>query len=265
MRALFASLVVLLLGLLAWWGLSDRTGAPRPEDRRSIDAPTPAPAPSAAPAGPRNPTGLAAMPRAPRVSVEELLAQGKVGNGSLLVTLAPATGMGEPQGVRVDVESIDVPAPAHPLAVPQDDGTYLFERLPIGRWRVRAHVSGALDASAVVTVAPGALAEATIPLLPGAEAAWKVTISGEGAPETVRVVLLDGRGRPVEATYRTAFTTLHAAPGKVPELPLEGRVIGLAPGAYRFKASIGDGDADEKPFDVRVGEVPVVTLSLVKR
>lgn len=265
MRALFASLVVLLLGLLAWWGLADRTNAPHPEDRRSADAGEAGPVPMPAPAEPRDPSRLAARPRAPRVSVEELLAQGKVGNGSLLVTLAPAAGMGEPQGVRPDVEPLDIPAAAHPLAVPQDDGTYLFERLPIGRWRVRAYVSGALDAAVVVKVAPGALTEVTVPLAPGGEAAWKVTITGEAPPETARIVLLDGRGVPMEATYRTAFTTLHAAPGKVPELPLEGRVIGLPPGTYRIRASLGDGDTDEQPFEVRAGEAPVVSLRLVKR
>ncbi len=266
MRALLAFVLLAVLGLVAWWGLSDRAKVPpRPEDRRSVDTGSGAPAPIEA--GPRNPSGLAPMPRPARVSVAELLAQGKVGNGSLLVALAPAAGMDAPKGVRVDVEALDIPAAIHPLALPQDDGAWLFERVPIGRWRVRAYVTGALDATALVTVAPGALAEVTIPLVPGADAAWKVTVAGDEPPEVVHVALLDGRGVPIEATYQTAYTTLHAAAGKVPVLPLEGRVVGLSPGSYRLRAWLpgSEGDADEKPVTVRAGEHPVVELRLVKR
>jgi len=264
MRALPALLFAVVLGLVAWWGLSDRAKTPpRPEDRRSADVGSGAPAPVVG--GPRNPSGLAPMPRAARVSVAELLAQGKVGNGSLLVTLVPGASMGEPKGVRVDLEALDIPAAAHPLALPQEDGTWLFQRLPIGTWRVRAHVTGALAATSDVTVAPGEMAEVTLPIAPGAEAAWKVTVVGESPPDTVRIVLLDGRGTPIEATYQTAYTILHAAPRKVPVLPLEGRVVGLAPGSYRLRASIADGDADEKAFEVRTGDSPVVELRLVQR
>lgn len=264
MRALPALLVIVVLGLVAWWGLSDRAKVPpRPEDRRSVDAGSGAPAPIAG--GPRNPSGLAPMPRAARVSVEELIAQGKMGNGSLLVTLAPAAGMGEPKGVRVDVEAMGVPAAAHPLALPQDDGTWLFERLPIGRWRVRAYVTGALTATSEVLVGPGEMAEVTIPLAPGAEAAWKVTVLGTEPPDTVRIALLDGRGVAIPGTYQTAATILHAAPGKVPVLPLEGRVVGLAPGAYRLRASLAEGDVEEKAFEARTGEVTLVELRLVRK
>ncbi len=257
-------LLVAVVGLVAWVTLSGGGKTPLPEDRRSGD-PDPGVPVAPRPAETGGSARLAPRPRAPRVSVEELLAQGKVGNGSLLVILAPAEGMAEPKGVRIDVEALDIPAAAHPLALPQDDGTWLFERLPIGKWRVRAHVTGALAATSQVTVSPGALSETTIALAPGVEAAWRVTVLGDSPPESVRISLLDGRGVPIAATYQTPFTTIHAAPGKVPVLPLEGRVIGLAPGLYRLRASISAGDADEKAFEVRTGESPVVELRLVKR
>jgi hypothetical protein len=182
--------------------------------------------------------------------------------GAVTVTLVPADGAPVPKSLSFDAQPVGVNQAQKPLPVEQEDGTWRYEALTVGRWRIRAFVPGYVDASKDVDVRADGEFAVSIPLEPGGAASWKVALTNLEVPELVRIALLDGRGVPIEGTYQTPATTLHAAPASVPALPAEGKVVGLKVGRYRLRASTVDGDPKEVAFEVRAGETATLEFTL---
>lgn len=262
-RILVLALVALALGagFYAW----SRRGARPSADDLSVapDDPArpPAPIADAAMGGSdlaRGPDRPAPTPKAP----ERAPASTVVRTGDVTVTFAPPAGVEMPTGFRLDAEPIGFVSHVKRLALEQPDHTWRYAELPVGRWRIRAYVLGFMDVAKDVEVREGEEATVSLELERGAAVAWKVALLSGEAPESVRVVLLDGRGVPRTASYETSASTIHAAPDAVPALPASGRVVGLKPGRYRLRATSPAGESDEKAFEVAVGETATVELTL---
>jgi len=185
-----------------------------------------------------------------------------VRTGDVVVTLAPPAGVELTTGLVIDAEPIGFAVHAKRLALEQEDHSWRFVELPVGRWRVRAFVPGFLDASKDAEVREGVETAVSLPLERGAMASWKVSLLSGEVPETVRVALFDGRGVPREATYETAATTIHGLPEALPVLAPTGRILGLKPGTYRLRATSPEGESDEKSFVVAVGETAALEFTL---
>lgn len=277
MRNLLALLALLAVGgliaLLLFSGGSRRAEEDvtlpeaAPASAPTAIKPGPAPAPSTlAPSGrPRRDAGGAeggvirdhgavvvrlVVPDAERLSAEELAK-----------TVASA---------RVDVDSLGAGLPAYPLALQQEDGTWLYESLPVGKYRVKAVVRGYEVASTVVEVKKAQDVTAELALARGGELQWKATLLSGEAPAWVRLELLDGRGQAVAPTVLTTLGYTHLRADQRPDLPATGRIVGLRAGAYRLRAAAAPptpneaSEADEKVVEVKAGEVALVELSFRK-
>jgi len=198
---------------------------------RAPDRPPPRPAPTA---------------REPALTVAR--------TGDVVVTLVPPAGVALPTSLVLDVEPVGFAVHAKRLALEQTDRTWRYVELAEGRWRVRAFVEGFVDASRDVEARAGVETMLSIPLERGAMATWKASLLSGETPPSVRVSLLDGRGVPRAATFETAATTVHAASEASPTLPPSGRILGLRPGTYRLRVTSPEGESDEKPFKVAIGE-----------
>ena len=200
--------------------------------------------------------GKGEQARAPGVTPVEL--------GTIRVTLAPSDGAVVAKTVRVEIEALGPALSTHPLAVPQQDGTYLFERVPTGRYRLRAMSEGSQEAVAQVAVEKDVEAAVEILLKPGADASYAVSLYSGESPATVTLALLDGRGLPVSASFQTSATTIHLPPDRGAGMPPTGKVIGLKPGRYTLRATSLEGETDEKTFDAKAGEVVALELRIRK-
>jgi hypothetical protein len=182
------------------------------------------------------------------------------------VVLVPPEGKELPKDVRVDVDSLDLAYSGHPLPMAEEDGSWTFAAIQAGRHRVRVHAAGFRDASDVATVSKGERATTTIRLALGAVAEFKVTLWNGDAVPSAHLALLDARGLPIEATFRTPVTWVRSKandPKGVPSEPT-GAVIGLKPGRYTLRATSDEGEVDEQPFEARLDDVPRLELR-VKR
>lgn len=206
---------------------------------------------------------LASAPSKPRPTrVERAPGLTEIKYGAVTVTLVPPAGAALPKSLSFDAQPSGFVHAPKPLPAEQDDGSWRYDSLPSGRWRIRAFVPGFVDASKDVDVTPDGEATITLALELGGAATWKVALATSQIPELVRVALLDGRGIPIDGTYQTAATTLHASPSSVPALPAEGSVVGLKVGRYRLRASTVDGDPKEQPFEVKAGETVRLEFTL---
>ena len=261
MRPVGAIALVVVAALGVWLATRRGTAPVLPLD----DAPIAAPAPAGPPPMIVAAMGaeLASAPVRPAPTrIERAPGLTEIKYGSVTVTLVPPPGATVPKHLSFDAQPVEFAHAAKPLPVEQEDGTWRFNELPSGKWRIRAFVAGFVDAAKVVDVRPDGEASVSIALEVGGAASWKVALTTREVPELVRVALLDGRGQPIEGTYQTIATTLHALPSTVPALPAEGKVVGLKVGHYRLRASTVDGDPKEQPFEVKAGETVALEFTL---
>ena len=184
--------------------------------------------------------------------------------GSLRIRLAPGEGLAVGAALRVDLEALGAAPSPYPLAVLQEDGTWAYERLPVGKYRVRVFAPGAQDAVGEATVKKDTEAAVTIALAVGAEVPYRVASYAGDVPAVVTVELLDGRGVRIGGSFHTGAGVAYVGASSTRRLPGEGRVVGLRPGAYRLRATSEAGETDEQAFDAKIGTSPTVELKLRK-
>ena len=262
MRTAIAVLLLVLVAALLWWGLARDAGGPvvggGEQDSGSESPPDPLAPPSA------RPGGLAgAAPRSTAPKTRTGTGETVVSYGSLRVRFAPASGQ-TVGGSRLDLEPFGVALSSYPLAVAQDDGAWLYERLPTGKYRVRATVPGAQDAVGEATIEKDAEAALTIPLVVGVDVPYRVVLYSGDVPELVTVELLDGRGVRIAGSFQTGAGVAHVSASSARKLPGEGGVHGLRPGRYRLRATSEAGETDEQPFEATLGSPSTVELKLRK-
>ncbi|MBL9085698.1 MAG: hypothetical protein JNM10_01015 [Planctomycetia bacterium] len=207
-------------------------------------------------------TGVTPAPRAtgPRV-VGGVIKE----RGTVRVVLTLPAGVEPTVPLRIDVTSKGPALADYPLAVRQEDGTWLYESLPVGAYRLRVVADGlqATEADAVVR----ADAETPVPvtLVAGGAIAYRaVFLTGE-VPEAVKLSLVDGRGVPVVSTIQVPAGMVHLGADVRAlnlDLPAEARIVGLKPGAYRLRATAPSGEFDEQAVDVKLGEPVAVELKI---
>jgi len=264
MRTLVALLALALAAGLLWWGLSRGDASPVADDGTQALAPSEAPPGTAAPPAPR-PGGLeGAAPRPPRPVAPVDPGATVVSYGSLRIRLVPAEGLTVGAALRLDLEPLGAALSPYPLAVLQEDGTWAYERLPVGKYRVRVFAPGAQDAVGEATIKKDAEVAVTIPLAVGVEVPYRVAMYAGDAPDFVTVELLDGRGVRIGGSFHTGAGVAYVSASSTRRLPRDGRVVGLRPGPYRLRATSEAGETDEQAFDAKLGASPTVELKLRK-
>jgi hypothetical protein len=199
---------------------------------------------------------------APRAPASAAPGSARYETGSLVVWLRPQGDFVVPKEARVDLEAIGVSPPPGVVPDLREDGSRFFDSVVAGRYRVRAMVEGAEDASALVTVSKDQEAQVEIPLVAGGTVRYDVSLLSGEAPDTVRLALLDGQRVAIAMTVQTAATTVRVPADRQPLLPPEGKVIGLAPGSYSLRATSAAGETVERGFDIGRGESAAVQLTL---
>jgi hypothetical protein len=221
-----------------------RPAAPTPLGQRP-ETPAMAETPAAAPGG-----------RAPRPPVRE--------KGQLVVVPVAPEGGSVPNDLRIDIEMVGATLTPHPLPVPQDDGSYRYLALPVGKYRVRLFSDLIVDSVAEAKVEEGVPARLEMPLVSGGHAQVKVVLYNGEAPPRVTFALKDGRGAPVSARYEGRSETFATSPrvGESVTMPPETVVSGLKPGRYTLRATSPAGEFEEETFEVRAGEGTPVALKV---
>ncbi len=263
MRAAIALLLVAVAAALLWWVLSPSSGAPlgAPAGEGSMDAAAPSevsPSPPAQPTLPSRPV-VAPRPKPPAVS-----GPWNPDRGDLVVALTVPEGTAAPAAPKMEIELLGPSLPSMPLPLVQPDGTWKYEGLPVGRYRVWVLCDGWRDAYAEGKVEKDGEGRIDVAMTPGASATFKVTNWFGQDPPKFSVVLLDGRMMPVAASWELPANRFRVPAGKAVEMPPEGRVIGLKPGTYTLRATSEEGETDEATFQARVGRVASVELKLKK-
>ena len=258
-----AILVVLAAAVLAAWLLWPAGTAPAPSAEPVDQAGTAREAPALAPGLPK-PRPRERSPRATDSSAGRAAGKTVVETGTIRVTLSPVDGASLAKSARVEIEALGADPAAHPLALAQADGTFLFEEVPAGRYRVRVMSEGSQEAVGEAKVEKDQEAAVEVALKPGGSASYAVSLYSGEAPASVTLALLDGRGLPVGASFQTPATTIHLAPAQGIALPPTGKVIGLRPGRYTLRATSPEGETDEKAFEAKPGEVVALELKIRK-
>jgi len=242
---------------------------PTPGAVVAVPGPTPAPPADTRPADvapPPTPSlaGAGATP-APRATGPRVVGGVIQGRGAVRVVLTLPAGVEATVPLRIDVTSKGPALADYPLPVRQEDGTWLYEALPVGAYRLRVVADGlqAAEADAVV----GADAETSVPvtLVAGGAIAYRAVFFTGEAPEAVKLSLVDGRGVPVVSTIQVPAGMVHLGPdarARNLDLPAEARIVGLKPGAYRLRATAPSGEFDEQAVDVKLGEPIAVELKI---
>ncbi len=188
-------------------------------------------------------------------------------HGSARIVLTLPDGVEPSVGIRVDIASKGPALATYPLPVREEDGTWRYESLPAGAYRVRVVVDGMQAASADATVRADEEVVVPLTLVRGGAIAYRAVLSSGEAPEAVRLAIVDGRGQFVVASIQLSAGMVHVGSDEATrnlDLPPEGRIVGLKPGAYRVRATAASGEFDEQNVDVTVGEPVAVELKIRK-
>ena len=265
MRPLALLFVVAAAALAAWllWPSGTAPAPSDPSDGSDGSGQAPREAPVAAPGLPRT-KPRERRPKTTDSSAGRALGKTVVETGAIRVTISPVEGVLVARTARVEIEALGPEPAAHPLAVAQEDGTFVFDDIPAGRYRIRVMSEGSQEAVGETKVEKDQEAALEIALKPGGSASYAVSLYSGEAPDSVTLALLDGRGLPVGASFQTPTTTVHLAPAQGIALPPTGKVIGLRSGRYTLKATSPEGEADEKTFDAKAGEVVALELRIRK-
>lgn len=265
MRAPLASAALLAaLGFAAWLLL-------RPSPVRVVAVPDPVPVTPAADrpaavAAPAATPSLAATGTAPAPAAGPRVVGGVIReHGAARLTLTLPAGVDATVPIRIDVTPKGPAFSDYPLAVRQEDGTWLYETLPVGAYRFRVVADGLQAAEVEATVRRDAETAVPVTLVAGGAIAYRaVFLTGE-APEAVKLSLVDGRGVPVVSTIQVPAGMVHLGADVRAlnlDLPAEARIVGLKPGAYRLRATAPSGEFDEQTVDVKLGEPIAVELKI---
>lgn len=266
-RPALAALLLVVAALAAYLLLSRseptvpvvrEPGPASPAATRPVAAPDPVPVTPLAVGTPRPP------PRVGPALNDGVLRE----RGAVRVRLAfPADLDPATVGVRLDVTPKG-PAPSdYPLPLRQEDGTWLYEALPVGRYRVRVVADGLQAAEGDVTVARDQETDLPLTLVPGGALAYRAVLFSGDAPENVRLSLVDGRGVPVLASVQLPAGLVHLAGegrARTLELPPAATVVGLKPGTYRVRATAPSGEFDERAVEIAAGGPTPVELRIRK-
>ena len=147
----------------------------------------------------------------------------------------------------------------------QEDGTWLYDALPVGGYRFRLVADGLQAAEVEATVRVDAETAVPVTLVAGGAIAYKAVFFTGETPEAVKLSLVDGRGVPVVSTIQVPAGLVHLgadARALNPDLPPEARIVGLKPGSYRLRATAPSGEFDEQTVDVKLGEPIAVELKI---
>src|SRR5687768_7568090 len=109
-----------------------------------------------------------------------------VGRGSVRVALTTPAGEDLGTAVRLDVDSLGATLEHYPLAARQDDGSWLYASLPVGKYRVRAIVPGFQSATVEAKVAADEETSVALPLAVGGEIDFKTLLYSGEPPESIR-------------------------------------------------------------------------------
>jgi hypothetical protein len=260
-------IAVVLAALAAWLLLSGGAPGPSPEDDVAVrpDAPPEAPPEEATTSptiegAPRRPAPPAKPPPRP-VPAKPVLE-----TGSVLVVPLTIEGGEAPPALRIELEAFSATPHAPSLAVPVEGGRYRVDRVPVGKYRVRASGDLLLDATADVAVEAGAEARVELRLEPGGMAAFRAVLYHGELPESVTVEVRDGRGLPVPARFfsRMRGHEATARTGTSATLPAEGVISNLKPGRYVARATSVRGEYDEQPLEIRAGQTSEVAFRISK-
>lgn len=261
MRPVAAIPLLTLVGLGVWLLARGSPPTVMPIDDAPRAAPPTSPPPAQLPVAMGSDL-VSAPSKAPPKPGDHASVVTEIRYGAVTLTLVSPNGEAIPKSLSFDAQPLEFNYAQKSLPAAQDDGTWRYDRLPAGRWRVRAFVPGFVDVSKDIDIRPDGEARISLPLEVGGAAAWKVALTTRQVPEFVQVSLLDGRGIPIGGTYQTAATTLHAEPSKAPALPAEGAVVGLKVGRYRLRVSTLDGEPKEQAFEVKAGETVTLEFTL---
>ena len=256
--ALLAALAV-AVGLFFW--LRPSTTAPAPEPEPSATGASAGTPPRAAsgraglePSAPTTPKRPKNLPREP--------ASARYDTGSVAVRLVPQEGVAVSPGVRIAIEALGPDLPAGIVFAPRPDGLYAAAGIPTGSHRLRVFSEGAIEATAEVEVSKDVETAVEVPLVPGAAAAYDVSLLSGEKPESVTLELTDVRGHAIPAVFQTPLTTLRIVPEKPVAVPPTGKVLGLKPGKYVLKVKSPAGETAEQAFTAKTGETTPLSLQV---
>jgi len=268
MRPLAVLVLCAVLGFVAYLllqptprgvGVAREPGRTTPDvERPAAATPTPVTAPGLSATGTAVPKPVAG----PRVVGGVVRDQGTV---RIVLTLPDGVEPGV--GVRFDIAAKGPALATYPLPVREEDGTWRYETLPVGVYRVRVVVEGMQAASPDATVRADEETVVPVTLMRGGAIAYRAVLYSGEAPETVKLGLADARGVPVVSSIQLPAAMVHVGVDAATwnlDLPPEGRIVGLKPGAYRLRATAASGEFDEQTVDVTVGEPAAVELKIRK-
>jgi hypothetical protein len=265
MRApLAAAALVAALAFGAWLLLRPSPGAVVPVREPSPAAPAPARPADVAPAPTPNLAGTGAAP-VPRATGPRVVGGVIKERGAVRVALTLPAGVEATVPVRIDVTSKGPALADYPLPVRQEDGTWLYEALPVGAYRLRVVADGLQAAEADAAVRANEETSVPVTLVAGGAIAYRAVFFTGEVPEAVKLSLVDGRGVPVVSTIQVPAGMVHLGADVRAlnlDLPPEARIVGLKPGAYRLRATAPSGEFDEQTVDVKLGEPIAVELKI---
>ncbi|MFO0931507.1 MAG: hypothetical protein U1E39_02220 [Planctomycetota bacterium] len=264
MRApLAAAALLAALGFAAWMLLRPSPGAIVVGPQAATPAPAPARPADVAPAATPNLSGSGTAPKPPRPT--RVVGGVIQDHGAARLTLTLPAGVDATVPLRIDVTPKGAALPEYPLPVRQEDGSWLYESLPVGAYRFRVVADGLQAADVEATVRADAETAVPVTLVAGGSIAYRAVFFTGETPEAVKLSLVDGRGVPVVSTIQVPAGLVHLgaeARALNPDLPPEARIVGLKPGAYRLRATAASGEFDEQVVDVRLGEPVAVELKI---
>lgn len=185
--------------------------------------------------------------------------------GAARIVLTLPAGVEATVPLRVDVTPKGPALPDYPLPVRQEDGTWVYDALPVGGYRFRVVAEGLQAAEVEATVRSEAETTVPVTLVAGGAIAYRAVFFTGEAPDAVKLSLVDGRGVPVVTTIQLPAGMVHVgaeARALNLDLPPQARIVGLKPGAYRLRATAASGEFDEQTVDVKLGDPIAVELKI---
>jgi hypothetical protein len=190
----------------------------------------------------------------------------QVARGGLVVRPLDADGKAvDPASIAVGLERVGRSLGTTPLALSdRETGAWTFERVPVGRWRVRVTGDHVVEGMAEVDVVADRTQEVEVAVSPAGSIAYSATFPSGKAPEQVIVALLDHAGQPVRAHFQVRTETVLTSPRAGTEVTQgpKGVIFGIPPGSYRVRIRTADGDDASADAEVLPGRTAVVDVVL---
>ncbi len=166
--------------------------------------------------------------------------------------------------VIVHLERLGAAFWSPPLGVPDPDtGVWTFQRVPYGKVQVHAWGDHVADGAKGADVKADRTERVEIVLDRAGAVAFRATLPGDEAPETVRVRLLSARtNAPVAVHFQTRRPDLLTVDVKATEATLgsEGLLFAVPPGRYVLEGVSPGGDEARTDVDVTLGKTTETIL-----